>query len=164
MKINTLVDQINRGNIASDYIRVPEIYYYMDKVIDDINDRLQAKYPAFSEYADFVEDWNTKYPDNPLDRTNYSVLPDKWLRKIMPVGVARYYYMKDEEGEVAASDYFRVYEQELFYLVRDFHNQVPEIFQNNDGGFVRTLYEHENVPGLNPRGLVFDDYNENFIL
>lgn len=163
MKINTLVDHINRGNIASDYIRIPEIYYYMDKVIDDINDRLQAKYPSFTEYESFVNQWNEQYPDNPLDRTDYSVIPDRWLRKILPVGVARYYYMKDEEGEVAASDYFRTYENNLFLLVRDFHSQVPEIFQNNDGGFVRTLYEHENVPGLNPRGLVFSD-NDDFIL
>ena len=48
MKLKTLVDTINRTYIQSDYIRQPEIYYYMDRVIDDINERLQTCFPTFS--------------------------------------------------------------------------------------------------------------------
>lgn len=58
MEIKKIVDYINRSFIASDYLREPDVYYYMDLVIDDINDRLQAKYPTFTEWKDFVARWN----------------------------------------------------------------------------------------------------------
>lgn len=58
MEIKKIVDFINRGYIASEYLREPDVYYYMDLVIDDINERLQAKFPVFSEWKDFVAKWN----------------------------------------------------------------------------------------------------------
>lgn len=58
MEIKKIVDFINRGYIASEYLRDPDVYYYMDLVIDDINERLQAKFPVFSEWKDFVAKWN----------------------------------------------------------------------------------------------------------
>ena len=58
MEIKKIVDFINRGYIASEYLREPDVYYYMDLVIDDINERLQAKFPVFSEWQDFVAKWN----------------------------------------------------------------------------------------------------------
>ena len=58
MEIKKIVDYINRSYIASDYLREPDVYYYMDLVIDDINDRLQARYPTFTEWKDFVAKWN----------------------------------------------------------------------------------------------------------
>ena len=42
MEIKKLVDTINRTYISSDYLRQPDIYYYMDRVIDDINENLQS--------------------------------------------------------------------------------------------------------------------------
>ena len=58
MEIKKLVDTINRTYISSDYLRQPDIYYYMDRVIDDINENLQASFPTFSEWEDFVEEYN----------------------------------------------------------------------------------------------------------
>lgn len=58
MEIKKIIDYVNRGFIASDYLRAPDIYYYMDLVIDDINDRLNAKFPTFTEWKDFVARWN----------------------------------------------------------------------------------------------------------
>lgn len=60
MEIKKLVDYVNRSFIASDYLRAPDIYYYMDLVIDDINDRLQAKFPTFTDWHDFVASWNAR--------------------------------------------------------------------------------------------------------
>ena len=60
MEIKKLVDYVNRSFIASDYLRAPDIYYYMDLVIDDINDRLQAKFPTFTDWQDFVASWNAR--------------------------------------------------------------------------------------------------------
>lgn len=58
MEIKKIVDYINRGYIASDYLREPDVYYFMDMVIDDINERLQSKFPTFSEWGEFVAAWN----------------------------------------------------------------------------------------------------------
>lgn len=58
MEIKKIVDYINRSYIASDYLREPDVYYYMDLVIDDINDRLQAKFPTFTDWKEFVAGWN----------------------------------------------------------------------------------------------------------
>ena len=58
MEIKKIIDYVNRGYIASEYLRAPDIYYYMDLVIDDINERLQSKFPVFSEWEDFVNKWN----------------------------------------------------------------------------------------------------------
>ena len=46
MLLKKLVDTVNRTYIVSDYLRAPDIYYYMDRVIDDINANLQTKYPT----------------------------------------------------------------------------------------------------------------------
>lgn len=58
MEIKKLVDYVNRSYIASDILRAPDIYYYMDLVIDDINDRLQSNFPTFSDWGNFVIAWN----------------------------------------------------------------------------------------------------------
>lgn len=58
MEIKKIVDYVNRGYIASDRLREPDIYYFMDMVVDDINDRLQSKFPNFTNWNDFVTGWN----------------------------------------------------------------------------------------------------------
>lgn len=60
MEIKKIVDYVNRSYVASEYLREPDIYYYMDLVIDDINERLQAKFPTFTEWKDFVASWNAR--------------------------------------------------------------------------------------------------------
>ena len=54
MQIKKLVDTINRTYVPSEYLRQPDVYYFMDRVIDDINEQLQACYPTFSEWESFV--------------------------------------------------------------------------------------------------------------
>jgi len=160
MQIKKLVDTINRTYIASDYLRQPDIYYFMDRVIDDINANLQACYPTFTNWEDFVEAWNEKYPEEPKDRTVYDVIPDKYLRSVVALGTALYYYTSDEEGEQIAMDYQQRYNQQLFLMIRDYHIQVPEMFQDNVGGFIDFSYIREREPeDLVPRGVVMNGYD-----
>lgn len=160
MEIKKLVDTINRTYIPSDYLRQPDVYYFMDRVIDDINERLQACYPTFTEWEDFVEVWNENFPDDPKDRTKYDVIPDKYLRTVVALGTALYFYTSDEEGEQIAYDYQQKYEQQLFYMIRDYLELVPEMFQNNEGGFIDFAYNREQKPkDLHPRGVVLNGYN-----
>ena len=213
MQIKKLVDTINRTYIQSDYLRQPDIYYYMDRVIDDINERLNACYPTFSEWDEYVELYNMRYkpfppkpvngpcppeqphlpgdpglpeedrplppkgpcvpnrcepcrPDifcpyaHPKDRTIYDVIPDKYLRSVVALGTALYFYEADEEGEQIAIDYQQRYEQQLFYMVRDYQMLVPPEFQNNAGGYIDFSYERELGPcNLHPRGVVMRGNN-----
>ena len=197
MEIKKLVDTINRTYVMSEYLREPDIYYYMDRVIDDINEQLQACYPTFSEWEDFVEEWNKQFepvptpeeqddtcppaqphmpefPDHihrpipkshpnhfnpfaprPKDRRVYDVIPDKYLRSVVALGTALYFFTNDEEGEQIALDYQQKYNQQLFYMVRDYHMLVPPMFQNNTGGYIDFSYERELGPcNLHPRGVV----------
>lgn len=165
MEIKKIVDYVNRGYIASDYLREPDIYYYMDMVIDDINDRLQAKFPTFTEWKQFVENWNKFVEDNKTtpvptnlflrDATKYDAFPDKYLRSVVALGVAVKYYTRDEEGEQVALDYQNRYLDELFKMTRDYHMQVPWYFQDNEGGYIDFSYNRELGPrDLHPRGVV----------
>ena len=157
MEIKKIVDYVNRAYIASDYLREPDIYYYMDLVIDDINDRLQAKYPTFTEWSKFVDKWNKSVKDPRLlrDNTKYDAFPDTYLRTVVALGTAVKFYTRDEEGEQIALDYQNRYENNLFKMVRDYHSQGPEYFQNNEGGFIDFSYNREEDPfDLIPRGVV----------
>jgi len=183
MEIKKIVDYVNRGYVASEYLRAPEIYYYMDAVIDDINDRLQAKFPTISDWEDFVDHWNEfvtkgrplpdtderaypvfRGPDNQAlflrDKTKYDAFPDRYIRSVLALGVAVKFYTRDEEGEQIALDYQNRYEMALFKMTRDYHNQVPWYFQNNEGGFIDFTYVHELGPhDLHPRGVVLRGKN-----
>lgn len=205
MEIKKLVDTINRTYVPSEYLRQPDVYYFMDRVIDDINERLQSCYPTFSEWDEYVEEYNKRFapqpapeppegvsppeqphlpgepglpkdrplppkvprkpipfhpPRKPKDRTVYDVIPDKYLRSVVALGAALYFYESDEEGEQIAMDYQRRYEEQLFYMVRDFHSLVPLEFQNNTGGYIDFSYERELGPwNLHPRGVVMRGYN-----
>lgn len=143
MEIRKIVDYVNRGYIASDYLRAPDVYYYMDMVIDDINERLQAKFPTFTDWEKFCAAWNAwvggpgqptpmEQNDNTVllpcfkqpcpmnaprflrDNTKYDAFPDEYLRTVVALGVAVKFYTRDEEGEQIALDYQNRYEAALF--------------------------------------------------
>lgn len=162
MEIKKIVDYVNRGFIASDYLREPDIYYYMDLVIDDINERLQATYPNFTDWNDFCARWNAavtaKWQLPYLIRNNrvYDAFPDEYLRTVVALGTACKFYTRDEEGEQVALDYQNRYEAALFKMVRDYHNRVEPWFQDNGGGFIDFRYnrEFDGPWNLVPRGVV----------
>lgn len=196
MQIKKLVDTINRTYVHSEYLRQPDVYYFMDRVIDDINENLQSCFPTFSEWEDYVEEYNKQFgpipepdeeredcppgqphmpefpehmhrptppahpghrfpPRKPKDRTVYDVIPDRYLRSVVALGAALYFFEADEEGEQIAMDYQQRYQQQLFYMVRDYHMLVPPEFQNNTGGYVDFSYVREQGPwNLHPRGVV----------
>lgn len=177
MEIPKLIDYINRAYISSDYLRAPDVYYYMDLVIDDINERLQATYPTFTDWPKFVTMWNnaitmqgpvpgeipgmTQLRPHPMpylmrDNTKYDAFPDKYLRDVVALGVATKYFTRDEEGEQVALDYQNRYERALFTMVRDYHIRVEPWFQNNSGGYIDFRYnrEFDGPWNLVPRGVV----------
>lgn len=137
MIILNLRTYINRNYIISEHLHPTDMLGYMDSVIDDINDDLQACFPTFSEWAAYCDTYNTANPDlTPLDPNNYTAFPDSYLRKVVAPGAALKFYSNDEEGEQAASKFYIDYEKAKAIMICDYINQVPTAFQNNNGGYI----------------------------
>lgn len=166
MEIKKIIDTINRGYIASDYLRYPDCVYLMDMVIDEINANLNSNYPTFSEWEGFVDRWNKMVDDFHLSREFqrskdvYDVFPDRYIRSVVCVGTAVKFYSRDEEGEQVALDYQNRYQENIFEMTRDFHELVPRLFTNEFGGYIDVSCIREAGPrNLHPRGVVMNGSN-----
>lgn len=113
-RVNTLL----AGELL-DYI---DLEIHLDQVIDDINSELNTKYPVFSEFT--LQEYPDKFPD-------YDFFPEKYVRNVIPVGVASYFYITDEEGIETATEYKRKYDKVLFEMIRDFTEYVPDEWKDD---------------------------------
>lgn len=100
---------------------------FLDEVIDDINDALNSKFPSFSELEDNIE-----FTGN----AEYNFFPDKYIRSVVCKGAAAKFYTMDEEGTPTAEQYAREYAAALFYMTRDYIEQVPEEYRSDSTGSV----------------------------
>lgn len=199
MYISELVKRINQ-KLADETKTQTELIPYMDSVIDDINARLNSKFPTYTEYIRAFLYYNGPPPEPdpeepceppfynpippqpirpncpicprpPVSKPNYQVpvnpdsihqgqyhpnamdldynlIPDKYQRSVVIVGTAVKIYESDEEGNESATMYKYDYEQQLFYMIRDFSFCIPEQFQEDGQGFVG-LSDHDiQSPGL----------------
>lgn len=126
MRVGQIVNLINK-HLADEFCSVAELTSYMDRVIDDINTRLNSKFPTVSEVI--ATAGGTTDPD-------YNVFPDKYIRSVLVVGAAYKYYITDEEGNATAQQYGVEYNQNLFYMERDYSFSIPEIYRESEQGFV----------------------------
>lgn len=161
MNIDQLCSFINKNYIISDNLRSVELKGYMDIVIDDINDRLQSKFPTISEWNSFVEQYNAEHnmdPDyEPLDVTVYSVIPARYLRSVVAIGAALNFFTNDEEGEQVASKYYIQYERNIANMVRDFHERVPLEFREEEGGYISNSYNGYEDREASIEGIVINN-------
>lgn len=126
MRVGQIVNLINK-HLADEFCSVAELTNYMDRVIDDINTRLNSKFPTVSEVI--AAAGSTTDPD-------YNMFPDKYIRSVLVVGAAYKYYITDEEGNATAQQYGAEYNQNLFYMERDYSFSIPEIYRESDQGFI----------------------------
>ena len=112
-----LVDIVNRVNtlLAGERHSLFELTPFLDNVIDDINAQLNSTFPAFSEISQ--------------GKAEYDYFPDRYIRSVVCVGAAWYYYTTDEEGISSAPQYLQDYDRGLFNMLRDYFNLVPEEYQ-----------------------------------
>lgn len=99
---------------------------FLDTVIDEINAKLNTVYPAFSEFN------ATSYPDYP----DYNIIPDEYIRSVVAIGAAYYFYVTDEEGANSAPIYQAMYANSLFRMERDYLPQIPEEWKKVNSGSV----------------------------
>lgn len=111
--------------LAGEQLVYHQLAPFFDEVIDDINAKLNSTFPAFTEI-----DLDTLSPGE----VDYNYFPDKYLRSVVAIGAAHKFYVMDEEGIPTADQYGMKYQENLFYMMRDYIEQVPEEFQSDSKG------------------------------
>jgi len=168
MNIDKLCSFINKNYIISENLRNIELYGYMDIVIDDINDRLNATFPTISEWKEYVMEYNMVHASDenfvPLEEAVYTAFPARYLRSVVAVGAALNFFTNDEEGEQVGTKYYIQYEKNMFNMVRDFHDLVPMEFRNELGGYISNNYNGHENPDACIEGIVLNNGNYTDVL
>lgn len=126
MKVIDIVKLTNKY-LAGEQLVYAKLLPFYDAVIDDINNRLNSTYPSFTSLGiSNLDD----------DDAVYEYFPDRYIRSVVALGAAHKFYEMDEEGVVYDTSYEQDYERALFYMTRDYIDQVPEIFQSDSKGSV----------------------------
>lgn len=146
MFIEDLVRNINH-KLADEMLSQTSLLMFMDSVVDDINARLNSTFPTFSEVI--------KANDG-ISNPDYQAFPDKYQRSVVIVGTASKYYETDEEGNQSAQSFAQDYQQQLFYMLRDYSFNVPPEYRAKDQGFIALSDEEMKAPGLKVTNLPFD--------
>ena len=128
MKYNIIVDLISK-QLGDELIGETEMLSYMDRVVDDINTRLNTTFPTFTEYKE-------ANPDLDIYNLDYTAIPDKYIRTVVIPGAAFKYYTTDEEGGYSAPKYEEDYNQGLFYMLRDYSYRVPVEYRADEQGYI----------------------------
>lgn len=117
MLISKIVNCVN-AKLAGELLSLSELQIWLDTVVDEINAKLNTKFPVFSELGD--------------DVAEYTAIPDKYIRTVIIPGTAYYFYTTDEEGAMVAPEYKEAYYRNLFYMERDFMQLIPPEFLESD--------------------------------
>ena len=146
MLISRLIQNIN-NQLEDELLNINELCNVIDKAIDDINTRLNTKFPVLS---DLLSD-----KDNPV--TEYTAIPDKYIRTVVIPGAVFKFYINDEEGAAVAPKHEEEYLKGLFYMERDYIPHVPEQYQDNpEQGFLQApQYANEREGGFTIDSSVF---------
>ena len=150
MLINEITNRIN-FDLAGETLSNDEVVYYVDAVIDDINEKLSSKYPVLSDWGAFVDVNNDQeFPEIIYTADNYNPFPEKYIRSVVVKGAAIKYYVNNEEGEDIGDAYKQEYAKNLFMMLRDFIHQVPANFvEDNISGYLQMEpYNTEGVSGV----------------
>lgn len=147
MKYNTIVGLVSK-QLADELVSESEMLSYMDRVIDDINARLNTVFPTFTEFKEA----NADVDNLSLD---YTAIPDKYIRTVVIPGAAFKYYTTDEEGSYSAPKYEEDYKQGLFYMERDFSFSVPDEYRADEQGFIEINGSDAGLIANFPRGGIF---------
>lgn len=139
MLIGNIIKQVNRL-LDGEQLVYSQLEPYLDAVIDDINTQLNAVFPTFSE----IEKDTLRVAD-----TNYNYFPERYIRNIVCKGAAYKFYITDEEGSITAEQYGQDYMNNLFYMTRDYIDEVPLEFRSTSKGSL-VIREAEGVSTNEP--------------
>ena len=123
MLYHKIIDLISK-QLGDELVSDTEMLSYMDRVIDDINARLNTTFPTFTEYKE-------DNPDIISTALDYTAIPDKYIRTVVVPGAAFKFYTTDEEGGYSSPKYEEDYKLGMFYMERDFSFNVPAEYRGD---------------------------------
>ena len=133
MKITDIVTLTNT-KLAGEMLLLEELLPYFDDVIDDINTKLNSTFPTFTQHRaeQIAQEVSTLEQD-------YSLFPDTYIRNVVVLGAAYKFYLTDEEGIDSAQMYGVLYNTNLFYMQRDYSENVPTQYRaTGQEGYLRS--------------------------
>lgn len=154
MKYNTIINLISK-HLADELVSESEMLSYMDRVIDDINARLNTVFPTFTEFKEQQFDYERPDDLSEIEQLDYTAIPDKYIRTVVIPGAAFKYYSTDEEGGYAAPKYEEDYRQGLFYMERDYSFNIPNEYRADSQGYVNMDLSDTGLIVPNNRGGLF---------
>lgn len=114
--------------LAGELLSMDMLKQHINFAIDEVNCTLNSCFPVLSDVSDLT--------------TEYTAIPDRYIRQVILPGAAHHYYMVDDEGTTPEQDFARQFEAGRFYMLRDYSCMIPEEYQNDDNvGSVQSDYE-----------------------
>lgn len=114
MKITDLQKTINQF-LAGEMLSYKQQLVHINWAVDSINAQLNACFPIFE-----------------ADDTEYTAIPDKYLRTVLVPCAVWHFYEVDEEGMSQATQFQQDYAQHMFYMLRDYGWQIPDEYCDSD--------------------------------
>lgn len=146
MLIARLIQSINT-QLDGELLGVNDVCDIVDKAIDDINTRLNTRFPVLSDIL--AAQGNRA--------TEYTAIPDRYIRTVVIPGAVHKFYIKDEEGAAVAPKHEEEYLKGLFYMERDYIALVPKEWQGFDtqGYLPDPMYDDDRNGGFSVDTSVF---------
>lgn len=135
MRVQQIVNLVNT-RLAGETLTYKQLVPYFDQAIIDINTQLNAVFPMFSTAV--------------TDTVNgsYDYIPDSYIVSVIVVGAAYKFFIDDEEGVDAAPALAAEYNTNLYYMLRDYANLVPEEFKASNRGYVDNIFPDDTDASL----------------
>lgn len=164
MYISDLMQRISH-KLQGCNVSQTELLGHMDGVIDDINTRMNTRFPTYTEAIKKIFISQTQFtpgfsPNTPglspnaqgvspaMINIDYTYIPDKYQRSVVIVGAALKFYEADEEGNQSAQVFRENYNEALYFMIRDFSFNVPKEYQEDNQGFIGLSDEDTESPGM----------------
>lgn len=117
MLISNIVKKVN-SLLAGEQLSREQMLVSLDMAIDKINSKLSSKFPVLSDLE--------------AGTLVYEAFPEKYIRTVMCPGAAYFFYLMDEEGSPAAQAYGEMFQEGLFFMLRDYMSSIPLEYQEAD--------------------------------
>lgn len=134
-KIQSLINQ----NLAGEMLSYKQMLVHLNWALDEINAVLNSEFPEFE-----------------ANMTEYTAIPDRYIRMCIVPGAVHHFYVVDEEGQTGEYLFAQEFEMNKFRMLRDYSHNIPEEYQaDKDNGTTESTYEDANGQ-RGVEGLTFD--------
>lgn len=138
MQVSNIQSLINQ-NLAGEMLSYKQQLVHLNWALDEINATL-----------------NTVFPEFTADMTEYTAIPDRYIRMCLVPGAVHHFYIVDEEGQTGEYNFVQEFETNKFRMLRDYSHQIPDEYlaDGDNGTTVSTYEDNEGLRGVT--GLTFD--------